>query len=113
VFAPPAILRARTHATFVSASAAPDAAATLPREGGYSIVVASFERGDRAARLVEELTDAGYRAWAVERDGGVTRGRLVQVNVGRYASANEAQGDLEQIRALPGGYRDARIVGPQ
>jgi hypothetical protein len=32
------------------------------------------------------------------------------VNVGDYGAANDAQRDLEQIRELPGGYRDARII---
>jgi len=56
------------------------------------------------------LTTAGYQARAVERDWGPPRGRLVQVNVGDYGAANDAQRDLEQIRELPGGYRDARII---
>jgi hypothetical protein len=56
------------------------------------------------------LTSAGYRARAVERDWGPPRGRLVQVNVGDYASALDVQRDLEHIRELPGGYRDARII---
>ena len=80
-------------------------------EGGtYTIVVASFTSQARAERLVEELTNAGYRAQAVERDWGPPRGRLLQVNVGGYTSAIEVQRDLQQIRELPGGYRDARIV---
>ena len=73
-------------------------------------MVASFTSQARAERLVEELTNAGYRAQAVERDWGPPRGRLLQVNVGGYTSAIEVQRDLQQIRELPGGYRDARIV---
>lgn len=92
-------------------AAAVTAAAAVPAEGGpFTILVASFESRDRAERLVEELTNAGYRARAVERDGGPSRGRLMQVNVGAYASAIEVQRDLQQIRELPGGYGDARIV---
>jgi type II secretory pathway predicted ATPase ExeA len=78
--------------------------------GGYTILVASFESRDRAARLVEELSNAGYRARTVESDRGPSRGRLVQVNVGGYTSAIEVQRDLQHIRELPGGYSDARIV---
>jgi general secretion pathway protein A len=78
--------------------------------GGYVIVVASFESRARAERLVAELISAGYRARAVERDWGPPRGRLVQVNVGGYASAVDVQRDLQRIRDLPGGYTDARIV---
>jgi cell division septation protein DedD len=82
----------------------------VPAEGDYTIVVASFESRARAERLVEELTNAGYRARAVERDWGPPRGRLVQVKVGEYASAIEVQRDLQHIRGLPGGYSDARIA---
>ena len=87
------------------------AANAIPAAGGsYTIVVASFENRARAERLVEELTNAGYRARAVERDWGPPRGRLVQVKVGGYASAIDVQRDLQRIRELPGGYSDARIV---
>ena len=68
---------------------------------------------ERAQRLVEELTSAGYRADVVEHDWGPPRGRLLQVNVGDYASATDVQRDLQQIRALPGGYQDARIIERQ
>jgi general secretion pathway protein A len=93
-----------------AAAVVPAAAAAAADGGAFTILVASFESRDRAERLVEELTNAGYRARAVERDGGPSRGRLVQVNVGAYASAIEVQRDLQQIRELPGGYGDARIV---
>jgi type II secretory pathway predicted ATPase ExeA/cell division septation protein DedD len=84
-------------------------APTQPR--GYSILVASFETRQRAERLVEELTNAGYGAHAVERDGGATHGPLTQVMVSGYTSAIEVQRDLQRIRELPGSYSDARIVG--
>lgn len=103
-----------------SAETSPDAHAPAPTadptavsEVQYTIVVASFTSQERAERLVEELINAGYRARAVERDWGPPRGRLVQVNVGGYASAVDVQRDLQQIRDLPGGYRDARIVERQ
>ena len=87
------------------------AANAIPAAGGsYTIQVASFANRARAERLVEELTSAGYRARAVERDWGPPRGRLVHVNVGGYASAIEVQRDFQRIRELPGGYTDARIV---
>jgi type II secretory pathway predicted ATPase ExeA len=87
------------------------AAAVPPTEGGdYTIVVASFRRREPAERVVQELSNAGYRARAVARDWGPPRGRLVQVNVGGYTSAIEVQRDLQHIRELPGGYHDARIV---
>ena len=83
---------------------------TAAADGAYTIVVASFTSATRAQQLVDELTNAGYRAHAVERDWGPPRGRLVQVNVGGYTSATDVARDLQQIRELPGGYQDARIV---
>jgi general secretion pathway protein A len=88
-------------------------AATTAESGNYTIVVASFTNAERAQRLIDELTSAGYRARMVEHDWGPPRGRLLQVNVGGYASAADVQRDLEQIRQLPGGYQDARIVERQ
>ena len=87
--------------------------ATASEYRNYTIVVASFTNSDRAQRLVGALTTAGYRARVVDHDWGPPRGRLLQVNVGGYASATDGQRDLEQIRQFPGGYRDARIVVPQ
>jgi type II secretory pathway predicted ATPase ExeA/cell division septation protein DedD len=89
---------------------APRANAIPAAGGSYTILVASFANRVRAERLVEELTSAGYRARAVERDWGPPRGRLVHVNVGGYASAIEVQRVFQRIRELPGGYTDARIV---
>jgi cell division septation protein DedD len=80
-------------------------------EGGYSIVVASFESRTRAERLVEELTTAGFHARAVERDAGPSHPALHQVTVGAYNSAIDVQRALQHIRELPGRYADARIVG--
>jgi type II secretory pathway predicted ATPase ExeA/cell division septation protein DedD len=94
-----------------NSSAVPTAKpAPVDVNGEYTIMVASFESRDRAESLVAELTSAGYRARAFERDWGPPRGRLVHVTVGGYASAIEVQRDLQQIRELPGGYTDARIV---
>jgi cell division septation protein DedD len=76
----------------------------------YTILVAAFTSADRARRLVEELVSAGYAADAAEVDGGPTRGRFVQVKIGGYTSEPEVQRALQQIRELPGGYTDARII---
>jgi cell division septation protein DedD len=91
-------------------SVVPAEDAPLAEGGGYEIVVATFASRARAERLVEELTSEGYRAHALERDWGAPRGRLVQVNVGGYASEIDLYRDLERLRGLPGGYSDARIV---
>lgn len=77
---------------------------------GYAILVASFENRERADRLVEELTNAGYGAHAVERNAAAAHGRLLQVKISGYTSAIDVQRDLQRIRQLPGGYNDARIV---
>lgn len=96
-----------------SDDAAVSSSAATAEEGTYTILVASFTNPERAQRLVDELTNAGYRARAVEHDWGPPRGRLLQVNVGGYASAIDVQRDLQHIRELPGGYQDARIVERQ
>jgi general secretion pathway protein A len=110
----PAVMPLDMEPIILSPSAGEEAAAAAPAPagggGGYTIVVASFASRARAERLVEELTSAGFRARVVERDWGPPRGRLLQVNVGDYASAIDVQRDLQHIRELPGGYTDARIV---
>jgi len=89
----------------------PAAAVAVPAaRGGYTILVASFKSGQTAARVVEELTSAGFGAHAVPRDFGPARGRFMVVMISGYTSATDVQRDLQRIRALPGGYADARIV---
>lgn len=68
----------------------------------YVIVVASFDTDARAARLVDLLTQAGYRADRIEIGG------LRQVIVRGYARRDEAETDLARIREIPG-YDDATI----
>jgi cell division septation protein DedD len=97
--------------TSATASLKPDASAAGPgARGSYTILVASFKSPESGQRVVEELTNAGFRARAVERDGGPERGRFMVVMVSGYTSATDVQRDLQQIRSLPGGYSDARIV---
>ena len=114
MFSAPSVMLLNMKPTDAAASEPDDvaqvAAAPAADDGNYTIVVASFADLERAQRLVEELTNAGYRARAVEYDWGPPRGRLLQVNVGGYTSVIDVQRDLEQIRELPGNYRDARIV---
>jgi general secretion pathway protein A len=74
----------------------------------FAILVASFESALRAQRLVEELTRDGYRARSVELDFGPPRGRLIQVLVGGYRTAADAEPDLTRMRALPG-FADAQL----
>ena len=77
---------------------------------GYTILVASFKSSARAQHVVDELTNAGFGARALERDFGPERGRFFVVVVSGYTSALDIQRDLHQIRSLPGGYADARIA---
>jgi type II secretory pathway predicted ATPase ExeA/cell division septation protein DedD len=107
---PPVINPALAEAPQNSSAVPAAKPAPVDVNGEYTIMVASFESRDRAESLVAELRSAGYRARAFERDWGPPRGRLVHVTVGGYASAIEVQRDLQQIRELPGGYTDARIV---
>ncbi len=106
--APPKPEPAEQAPTQAPAAATADATASQDRH--YTIVVASFTNAERAQRLVEELTTAGYRARVVEHDWGPPRGLWLQVNVGGYTSATDAERDLQEIRQLPGGYQDARIL---
>jgi type II secretory pathway predicted ATPase ExeA/cell division septation protein DedD len=79
----------------------------------FSIQVATFETLRGADRLIEELTLNGYRARAVELDYGPPRGRMVQVLVGGYQSAEHAGPDLARLREIPE-FADARLerLGP-
>ena len=88
----------------------PVPATPAPQRSTFEILVASFESRERAERLVDELTQAGFGAHAVERTAGPARGSLVQVKISGYSSAIDVQRDLQRIRTLPGHYGDARIV---
>jgi general secretion pathway protein A len=111
VSAPPVVEPAAPESVpAIAAERAVRASVAPTQSRGYSILVASFENRERADRLVEELTNAGYGAHAVELDGAATHGPLTQVKVSGYTSAIDVQRDLQRIRELPGGYSDARIV---
>jgi len=99
-----------SHHTPIAASPAVVAPFAPGTSGYYTILVASFKSAESAERVVEQLTNAGFGARAVERDGGTARGRWMQVMISGYTSAIDVQRDLQQIRALPGAYGDARIV---
>jgi hypothetical protein len=86
------------------------AAGAASAEKRYTILVAAFTNSDRAQAVVRELRDAGYAADAVEVDAGVARGRFVQVKISGYQSAPDVQRALQEVRELPGGFGDARII---
>lgn len=90
----------------------PAAPETLPAEfpaaRSYIIEVALFNSQERAGRLVEDLTAAGYQAYEAAvnlGDAGIRR----QVLLGPYATRAEAASDLERVRQMPA-YQDARVV---
>ena len=83
-------------------------AAGRDRTTGYVIQVASFQGHERASRLAEQLSSAGYRVHQVELNLEPPRGRLLQILVGGYVTLAEAEVDLARIRQIPG-YADARL----
>jgi general secretion pathway protein A len=87
----------------------PAAGGNATARSSYFIQVATLESRSRAERVVEELTRAEYRARMVEFNLGSSRTPLFQVIIDGYASAVEAQHDLQRVRELPG-YSDARLL---
>jgi hypothetical protein len=70
--------------------------------------MATFQTAGGAARAVQELQDAGYRAYSA--DLTLNDGRpAVGVFVGPYAELAPAERDFERARELPG-YDSAHIV---
>jgi len=85
------------------ADAAPSAPATR-----YALLMATFQGDERTAKSLQELRDAGFKAFRAEvslRDGGAAQ----VVYVGPYTDRSEAERDLERARDLPG-YDGARLV---
>ena len=98
----------RTVAGEVAASTSPSATVRA-NDGSYAIQVASFTSRDRAARLVSELSKAGFRARAVEFNLDAPPGLVLQIRVDGYESAQAAAHDLARIREFPG-YADALLL---
>ena len=73
----------------------------------FIIQVALFASVQRANRLIDELTQAGFRAYHGELVLGTAH--LQQVLVGPYATRAEAELDRDRIRLIPG-YQDARVA---
>jgi cell division septation protein DedD len=70
--------------------------------------MATFQGDERTAKSLQELRDAGFKAFRVEvslRDGGAAQ----VVYVGPYTDRSEAERDLERARDLPG-YDSARLI---
>jgi general secretion pathway protein A len=73
----------------------------------HTIDVATFASDARSADLVAQLTAAGYRAHAEERQ--FSSGQMFVVRVGPFILQSDADVALTEIRQLPG-YADARVV---
>jgi general secretion pathway protein A len=103
----PPVAAARTPGTAAAPEAVTAAQSKLRADGhAYVIQVATLESPRRAARLVDQLAKAGYRAHHTELtlDGG----RVLQVLVGGYKTLADAQSDLDRIRQIPS-YGDAAL----
>jgi cell division septation protein DedD len=94
---------------------APAAAAPAPSPSGSdaastrtAILAATFFTDERTEKSLQELRDAGLKAFSVEvalRDGRTGKA----IYVGPYTDRATAEADLARARALPG-YEEARIV---
>ena len=70
--------------------------------------MATFQSSARTQQAIQELRDAGYRAYSVElppHDGE----RMLAVLLGPYTELASAERDLDTARDLPG-YSSARVV---
>jgi general secretion pathway protein A len=70
--------------------------------------MATFQTAARTQQAIQELRDAGYRAYSVElppQDGE----RMLAVLLGPYTELASAERDLDAARDLPG-YSTARVV---
>jgi cell division septation protein DedD len=70
--------------------------------------MATFQSSARTQQAIQELRDAGYRAYSVElppHDGE----RMLAVLLGPYTEPASAERDLDAVRDLPG-YSTARVV---
>lgn len=73
-----------------------------------ALLMATFQSSARAQQAIQELRDAGYRAYSVElsqQDGE----RMLAVLLGPYKELAEAERDLDTARQLPD-YATARVV---
>lgn len=88
----------------------PKTVTTAPAETNerFAIQVASFSTQVAADLLIDELNRSGYKARAVTIDFGPPRGQLVQVLVGTYAQAADAEDDLARMHQQSR-FTDARI----
>jgi general secretion pathway protein A len=84
-----------------------NAASSVPATR-FALLMATFQGDERTAKSLQELRDAGFKAFRVEvslRDGGAAQ----VVYVGPYTDRSEAERDLERARDLPG-YDSARLI---
>jgi cell division septation protein DedD len=73
-----------------------------------ALQMATFQSSARAQQALEQLRNAGYRAYMVElapQNGD----RMLTVFVGPYSDASDAERDLDAARLIPD-YATARVV---
>jgi cell division septation protein DedD len=79
-----------------------------PATQHFAIQVASFQTIERAELLLDQLTGFGFEARAVEANSR-DFGRLVEVLVGDYLTAEAALPDLAKLRSVHG-FVDAQVT---
>ena len=95
--------------TPIAAPEAPPAPAPTPSQGlRYAIRVATFQSQGRTEQALQELRDAGFKAYSVE--GSLANGtRAFAVFLGPYADLNEVDRDRDRAQQIPG-YANGFIV---
>jgi type II secretory pathway predicted ATPase ExeA len=79
-----------------------------PATQHFAIQVASFQTFERADLLLDQLASLGFEARAVQVNAGEF-GRLVEVLVGDYLTADAATPDLSRLRSVHG-LADAQVT---
>jgi type II secretory pathway predicted ATPase ExeA len=79
-----------------------------PATQHFAIQVASFQTTERAELLLDQLASLGFEARAMQVNAG-DFGRLVEVLVGDYLTAEAASPDLSTLRSVHG-FIDARVA---
>ena len=92
----------RTEATPVATSAAP-----VAESSEYLVAVGLFADRERADRLVDTLTHAGFSA--MQRPFQLRRQQVQQIVIGPFFSPSEAAAELRRLQQLDG-YGDASVI---
>lgn len=79
-----------------------DAAPTDVADGTYSMQVASYREREQAEKLVEKLSESGYRDVRLVEGEVAGRGTYYRVRVGRFASREAAERQGEDLLSQEG-----------